>query len=189
MTVMTDQTLTAAERTMLAYALDQAQEKIWSEGGFTDEDQVAVTSLRRLAAEAHATPASTAPLAAGLPLVKGNCPACGGSSLFLGDGGYVTCSRIDCREPDAASTMLERKAAGACTTDTQDDVVVTVHAAPNLTPAAQEALGALVDVAKQQARCGFTHPHPDHPCGTPVAAAPPVGSAEPAHDEAEADRG
>ncbi|MEY9995850.1 hypothetical protein ABIE67_007882 [Streptomyces sp. V4I8] len=42
--------LTDAERTMLAYALDQAQERIWSEDGFTDEDQAAVTSLRRLAA-------------------------------------------------------------------------------------------------------------------------------------------
>jgi hypothetical protein len=46
----TDQTLTAAERTMLAYALNQAQEKIWSEDGFTDEDQAAVESLRRLTA-------------------------------------------------------------------------------------------------------------------------------------------
>lgn len=43
--------LSEAERTMLAYALDQAQERIWSEGGFTDEDQAAVTSLRRLADE------------------------------------------------------------------------------------------------------------------------------------------
>lgn len=40
--------------------------------------------------------------------VKGRCPACGWTSLFLGDGGYVTCSRIDCPEPDAASTLLER---------------------------------------------------------------------------------
>ena len=41
--------LTEAERTMLRYALDQAQEHIWSRDGFTDEDQAAVTSLRRLA--------------------------------------------------------------------------------------------------------------------------------------------
>ncbi|MGK9463963.1 hypothetical protein ACSLFT_28615 [Streptomyces sp. G6] len=44
-------TLTPAERTMLGYALDQAQERIWSEDGFTDEDQAAVDSLRRLTAE------------------------------------------------------------------------------------------------------------------------------------------
>ncbi|WP_432111394.1 hypothetical protein [Streptomyces sp. YPW6] len=42
-------TLTEAERTMLTYALDQAQEHIWSRDGFTDEDQAAVTSLRALA--------------------------------------------------------------------------------------------------------------------------------------------
>lgn len=45
--------LSEAERTMLTYALDQAQERIWSEDGFTDEDQAAVTSLRRLADEAQ----------------------------------------------------------------------------------------------------------------------------------------
>jgi hypothetical protein len=38
--------------------------------------------------------------------VQGRCPACGSTSLFLGDGGYVTCPRIDCPEPDAASTLL-----------------------------------------------------------------------------------
>jgi len=53
-------------------------------------------------------PASTAPLASGLPLVKGHCPACHSASLFLGDGGYITCSRLDCPEPDAATTLLER---------------------------------------------------------------------------------
>jgi hypothetical protein len=52
----TDRTavLSDAERTMLAYALDQAQENIWSEDGFTDEDQAAVDSLRRLADESAA---------------------------------------------------------------------------------------------------------------------------------------
>jgi hypothetical protein len=44
--------LNEAERRMLAYALDEAQEKIWSEDGFTDEDQGAVDSLRRLLVEA-----------------------------------------------------------------------------------------------------------------------------------------
>lgn len=41
-------TLTSAERKMLTFALDEAQEKIWSQDGFTDEDQAAVDSLRRL---------------------------------------------------------------------------------------------------------------------------------------------
>ncbi|MEZ7005605.1 hypothetical protein [Streptomyces sp. AD55] len=43
--------LSPAERTMLTYALDQAQEHIWSRDGFTDEDQAAVDSLRRLTME------------------------------------------------------------------------------------------------------------------------------------------
>ncbi|MFJ6667451.1 hypothetical protein [Streptomyces sp. NPDC091383] len=60
------------------------------------------------AVRAEALPSSTAPLAAGLPLVKGRCPACGTAGLFLGNGGYVTCSLIDCPEPDAASVVLER---------------------------------------------------------------------------------
>jgi hypothetical protein len=39
--------------------------------------------------------------------VQGRCPACG-SSLFLADGGHVTCALDDCPEPDAATTLLER---------------------------------------------------------------------------------
>lgn len=42
------------------------------------------------------------------PNVTGCCPACGWTTLFLGEGGYVTCSRVDCPQPDAASTLLER---------------------------------------------------------------------------------
>jgi hypothetical protein len=30
-----------------------------------------------------------------------------GSTLFVGSGGYVTCSYIGCPEPDAVSTLLE----------------------------------------------------------------------------------
>lgn len=51
-------------------------------------------------------PASTAPLAAGLPQVQGRCPACGTAGLFLGDGGYITCSLIDCPQPDAATEVI-----------------------------------------------------------------------------------
>lgn len=53
-------------------------------------------------------PASTAPAAAAHPLVKGRCPACNGSSLFLGSGGYVTCARLDCPDPTAADDLLHR---------------------------------------------------------------------------------
>ncbi|MFE2017569.1 hypothetical protein ACFW9O_05865 [Streptomyces sp. NPDC059499] len=41
-------------------------------------------------------------------VVRGCCPACGQPSLFLGAGGYVTCRRLECPQPDAASTLLER---------------------------------------------------------------------------------
>lgn len=40
--------------------------------------------------------------------VQGRCPACGKSSLFLGSGGYVTCARLDCPNPSAATDLLEQ---------------------------------------------------------------------------------
>ncbi|MGW1796920.1 hypothetical protein ACWCQN_13135 [Streptomyces sp. NPDC001984] len=64
----------------------------------------------RVTAADEEQPASTAPLAAGMPLVKGRCPACRHASLFLGTGGYPTCSNADCTEPDAATTVLEQYA-------------------------------------------------------------------------------
>ncbi|MEU1800840.1 hypothetical protein [Streptomyces sp. NPDC019937] len=76
----------------------------------------AAHELRRMADEAQSAaapakelPGSSATLAAGMPLVQGRCPACGTAGLFLGSGGYVTCSSPDCQEPDAASTVLERQ--------------------------------------------------------------------------------
>lgn len=42
------------------------------------------------------------------PKVQGRCPACGRDSLFLGSGGYVTCSIIGCSKPDAATDVLSR---------------------------------------------------------------------------------
>lgn len=41
------------------------------------------------------------------PRVKGRCPMGCGETLFLGQGGYVTCSWRDCPEPDAASRLLK----------------------------------------------------------------------------------
>mgnify|MGYP001569443309 FL=1 len=38
--------------------------------------------------------------------VVGYCPACGSQTLFLGDGGHVTCSRLDCPRPTAADELL-----------------------------------------------------------------------------------
>lgn len=61
------------------------------------------TTARMLA---RRVPVSTAPASAGHPLVKGRCPACGGASLFLGSGGYLTCARLDCPQPDAATEVI-----------------------------------------------------------------------------------
>jgi hypothetical protein len=57
--------LSPAERAMLTYALNQAQERIWSEDGFTDEDQAAVDSLRRMADEAQPAQPQTGETAGG----------------------------------------------------------------------------------------------------------------------------
>lgn len=43
--------------------------------------------------------------------VQGRCPACGAASLFLGEGGHVTCARIECPEPCAADQLLHGEAA------------------------------------------------------------------------------
>lgn len=40
------------------------------------------------------------------PSIQGRCPACRGDSLFIGSGGYVTCSRLDCPNPSAADQLL-----------------------------------------------------------------------------------
>jgi hypothetical protein len=39
--------------------------------------------------------------------IQGHCPACGKAALFVGEGGYVTCSVLTCPEPDAVSTLLD----------------------------------------------------------------------------------
>lgn len=38
--------------------------------------------------------------------VQGYCPLGCGQTLFVGDGGYVTCSYSECPRPDAASDIL-----------------------------------------------------------------------------------
>lgn len=46
--------------------------------------------------------------AAQYPVVVGACPSCGNESLFLADGGYVTCAILRCPDSGAASDLLER---------------------------------------------------------------------------------
>lgn len=40
------------------------------------------------------------------PHVQGTCPACHSNSLFLGEGGYVTCGMRPCPQPDLVSDLL-----------------------------------------------------------------------------------
>lgn len=47
------------------------------------------------------------------PKVRGKCPQGCGETLFLGSGGYVTCSLIGCPKPDSVSDMLLRKGSWA----------------------------------------------------------------------------
>jgi uncharacterized protein DUF6085 len=39
--------------------------------------------------------------------VRGHCPACGRHNLFVGQGGYLTCTTLACPRPDAVATLLE----------------------------------------------------------------------------------
>lgn len=38
--------------------------------------------------------------------VQGRCPACGLTTLFVGDGGYITCSNVDCPRPDLVNELI-----------------------------------------------------------------------------------
>lgn len=38
--------------------------------------------------------------------IQGRCPACGLATLFVGDGGYITCSNIDCPRPDLVTELI-----------------------------------------------------------------------------------
>jgi hypothetical protein len=40
------------------------------------------------------------------PSVQGRCPACGNSTLFVGTGGWITCSLDVCPNPSAADELL-----------------------------------------------------------------------------------
>lgn len=40
--------------------------------------------------------------------INARCPACGWSNvLFVANGGYITCSRIECPNPEAAHAAIE----------------------------------------------------------------------------------
>jgi len=41
-----------------------------------------------------------------MPTVYGRCPACGWATLFLGEGGHVTCSSSDCPRPELIDELI-----------------------------------------------------------------------------------
>jgi len=59
------------------------------------------------------------------PPVRGRCPSCGSESLFLGSGGYVTCSVIGCKNPGAPTAVL----AGPKVATSLNDFAARCHAA------------------------------------------------------------
>ena len=40
--------------------------------------------------------------------IKGRCPSCDHESLFVANGGYITCSIAECLNPTLASDLLEQ---------------------------------------------------------------------------------
>lgn len=40
--------------------------------------------------------------------VEGYCPMGCGATLFVGDGGYITCSYVHCPKPEAAHNLLKQ---------------------------------------------------------------------------------
>jgi hypothetical protein len=105
-------------------------------------------------------PASTAPAAAAHPLVKGRCPACNGSSLFLGSGGYVTCSRLDCPDPTAADEQLHTHPAAE---DALEELRRLLRGATYHRERAEARLDRVTAVYEQWVKAG------PPPLGTPIA--------------------
>jgi hypothetical protein len=57
--------------------------------------------------------------------VRGHCPACGSETLFVGEGGWITCSFIGCPEPTAlADTITDPHIHRHVVTFRDDDFVV-----------------------------------------------------------------
>lgn len=71
------------------------------------DDNVARDAYRERAGAVLFAAQVTSPVeAAPFPRVSGFCPTCRRESLFLASGGHVTCSRLECREPESADNLL-----------------------------------------------------------------------------------
>lgn len=105
--------------------------------------------------------------------VQGRCPACGGASLFLGEGGHVTCRRLDCPDPSAADDMLGE---GAPMLHRVAVLASDLFMAGKPGPERETARKFLEALQRPEPRlldCGFcyeeqgeeAHPHPECPEG------------------------
>ncbi|MEU0160240.1 DUF6085 family protein [Streptomyces sp. NPDC006261] len=117
-----------------------------------------------------------------MPDVQGRCPACGAASLFLGEGGHVTCSRSDCPDPCAADDMLGQ---GAPMLHRVAVLASDLFTAGTPGPERETARKFLAALQREEPRllgCGFcyeeqgeeVHPHPECPVGANERQQPPV---------------
>ncbi|MFB8182611.1 hypothetical protein ACFC8N_42810 [Streptomyces sp. NPDC055966] len=67
------------------------------------------------------------------PIVQGRCPACGTTSLLVGDGGHVTCSLDVCPNPSAVDELLHGDIATRSTNTLLDRRMVASAALYNST--------------------------------------------------------
>lgn len=90
--------------------------------------------------------------------VRGYCPRGCGETLFLGEGGYVTCSWHTCPEPNGASTVLA--SLGSDETGAKPDAVETssgrLSAFPSdSSPSSREARHGVAQALVDRVRRGF----------------------------------
>lgn len=93
-----------------------------------------------------------------MELVRGKCPRGCGSTLFLGDGGYVTCSWFACPEPDAASTVLLSLGSdetGAKPADVHAPLVAQPSGLTDSSPSSREARHGVAQALVDRVRRGF----------------------------------
>ncbi|MFC9987894.1 hypothetical protein ACFXKV_04485 [Streptomyces globisporus] len=109
-----------------------------------------------------------------MPDVQGHCPACGAASLFLGEGGHVTCARIECPAPDAADDMLRQGVAMLHRVAVLASELFKAGAPGPERETARKFLAALQRKEPRLLDCGFcceeqgeeVHPHPECPIGS-----------------------
>lgn len=96
--------------------------------------------------------------------VQGRCPACNWATLFLGSGGYVTCSRLECPNPSAADQLLHGEPGPAATQATEagvDRQTAVVLAA--LHRSAEADVSRVIDLYERWVKAG------PPPIGTPMS--------------------